>query len=110
VSGGYMLTGAAPASAQSGAGAMGDAAPVPQVPAEDEALDTMGTPAPDPEEDTSAAPSEPGAVPVRAERDILESLTQRREALERRDRELTLRENLLRAAKTRVEQRIEELR
>lgn len=51
-----------------------------------------------------------GADQSRSREDILQSLTERREALEARERELDLREKLIEATRARMEDRIAELR
>ena len=52
----------------------------------------------------------PASVTTKSELAVLEGLANRRKALDRRAREIDLRENLLKAAEKRVEARIEELK
>jgi flagellar motility protein MotE (MotC chaperone) len=129
--GGYMLSGAAPASAQSTPSKSGKAVPSQQsgeVAADDKAEGTKAVPEnaqtktttpPKPADDSAAAANpaagpQTGAVPpgtaVGAERAVLSSLAERRKELEKRTRELDLRENLLKAAEQRVEARIKKLK
>lgn len=56
------------------------------------------------------AGSGPHARPTKSEFAVLESLSKRRKELDRQRRELTLRENLLKAAENRVDKRISELK
>ena len=106
--GGLVVSGVAPATAQSTS-----ALPSP------EALEPVKTddapPAPPPLQATAPAAPNVEAVgpkmsPTRTEMDVLESLAQRRKTLDQRERELLLRENLLRAAQSKVETRINELK
>lgn len=103
--GGYVLTGIAPATAQKAAAAPETTAATP-APGNAVAL-------PQPERAEPAAETivnGPRVAPTRTEMDVLESLAQRRKALEQHERELKLRENLLRAAEVKVEARIGELK
>ena len=74
-----------------------------------------------PDAKPAAKSDPPGAIPVSvekqdarpvspAERGLLERLSERREQLEQRQRELDLRENLLKAADKKLEERIRDLR
>lgn len=134
--GGYVLSGSAPASAQNAA----DARPAPEetaqnTPAEENASEQTppaseqaaneraDTPAPQDAEPKPAAGRkdasktdvdgpvlDPASRKTKAERAILEGLANRRKELDKRARELELRENLLKAAQKRVEAKIAELK
>lgn len=129
LSGGYVLSGAAPANAQNTPTAPAQAAPgkkqaiAPQTqdsqPAvkQDAANKTEKTGKTEPAKAADAAPPEvkivmagPGRGASKAELAILEGLSNRRKVLDQRNRELGLRENLLEAAEKRVEARINELK
>lgn len=126
-SGGYVLSGSAPASAQNA----DDARPASEERAEnttaEENAPEQTTPASEPAPNASAENPAAGrkdaaktdvAGPVldpatrktKAERAILEGLANRRKELDKRARELELRENLLKAAQKRVEAKIAELK
>ena len=126
-SGGYVLSGSAPASAQNA----DDAQPASEERAEnttaEENAPEQTTPASEPAPNASAENPAAGrkdaaktdvAGPVldpatrktKAERAILEGLANRRKELDKRARELELRENLLKAAQKRVEAKIAELK
>ncbi len=126
LSGGYVLSGAAPANAQNTPAAPAQAAPgkkqaiAPQTqdsqPAvkQDAANKTEKT---EPAKAADAAPPDvkivmagPARGASKAELAILEGLSNRRKVLDQRNRELGLRENLLEAAEKRVEARINELK
>lgn len=138
-SGGYMLSGAAPASAQDAKEAGAAQNPAAQPDGNKEApgsgasqvADTKDSPAKNAAaKDTAAtantAETEKGAeapvgpasgpatgplaAPTGAELAVLQSLSKRRKALEKRERELQLRENLLKAAEQRIERRISQLK
>lgn len=127
LSGGYVLSGSAPASAQGTQPAAMQAGPAKEKSAGPEMQDTQ-SPVKNDEaemlekkeaaEEAEIAPPEMQIVmagPARggtskAELKILEGLSDRRKTLERRARELGLRENLLEAAEKRVEARINELK
>lgn len=117
-SGGYMLSGSAPASAQN-AQAESDAGK--KADENQESASAAG------KDDTAAKPSSeprdasdklvlsdkveagPAVTPSGAELEVLKSLSKRRESLDQRARELKLHENLLKAAEERVKSRITEL-
>lgn len=126
-SGGYVLSGSAPASAQNA----DDAQPASEERAEnttaEENAPEQTTPTSEPAPNASAENPAAGrkdaaktevAGPVldpatrktKAERAILEGLANRRKELDKRARELELRENLLKAAQKRVEAKIAELK
>ena len=125
--GGSMLSGTAPASAQNTEAA---AAQQEQAAAAPEATETQAEAAePGAENDgqgTKMAAAETGqqapagplsspakgpqATPTSAELAVLQSLARRRKELEKRERELQLRENLLKAAEQRVQKRITQLK
>ena len=126
-SGGYVLSGSAPASAQNA----DDVRPASEERAEnttaEENAPEQTTPASEPAPNASAENPAAGrkdasktdvAGPVldpatrktKAERAILEGLANRRKELDKRARELELRENLLKAAQKRVEAKITELK
>lgn len=58
----------------------------------------------------AAAPIAQADVSSRGEADVLERLSQRRQELEARERDLALRENMIQAAEKRVAERVEELK
>lgn len=118
-SGGYMLTGTAPASAEdSTSGAAKSAAETPaQAPERGGEAAAKGTGTQTAEDGAKAPKAAAGksaagtkVAPSNAELAVLESLSQRRKALEKHARELALRENLLKAAEKRVEERISQLK
>lgn len=99
--GGQVLSGVASATAQDGAS--GEATDAATAPAASAAPAAPAVPPP-------VVTSGPQISPTRTEMEVLESLAQRRKVLDQRERELQLRENLLRAAEARVESRIKELK
>lgn len=120
LSGGYMFSGTAPASAQNtqpatpaqnepaGKQAMAAQKQEPQSEAKQKTANKQKPPEASLEKPLKMAGSAVGAS--KAELAILEGLRNRRKILDQRDRELGLRENLLKAADKRVEARIDELR
>lgn len=116
--GGYVLSGVAPATAQSGSSpASAQSAPAPaEAPSEPkaEAKPAVAAAQPDApaqaEEPVAAAVTGPMAGTTKSEMDVLESLALRRKALDQREREMLLRENLLKVAEDKVEARISELK
>ena len=73
-------------------------------------VSTKGPDAPKLEAGNSSITVEPGKVLSSGERAILESLQNRRKALDQRSRELEMRESLLKATEKRVEARVAELK
>lgn len=135
LSGGYMITGSAPASAQADRESDKPSAPAepvtaanPQQPEQGPSEDTsetaqapdaaqQNTPVTQAEEAQDKEQADPAADKVRssgkvagAELAVLQSLAERRKELDRQAREMQLRENLLKAAEQRVEVRIKELK
>lgn len=129
---GSMLSGTAPASAQNteaAAAQQEQAAAAPEATETEEAGAEAETAEPGAENDgqgTKMAAAETGqqapagplsgpakgpqATPTSAELAVLQSLARRRKELEKRERELQLRENLLKAAEQRVQKRITQLK
>lgn len=125
LSGGYVLTGAAPASAQvdesqaerrqkDAVAAPGEtpAADKQRPPATAEVQQPSAAPAVEAAEERTAAGdlARPAATPKGAARAVLQSLAERRKALDERERQVELKENLLKAAEQRVEARITALK
>lgn len=135
--GGYVLTGSAPASAQNTAQQAADtqasqaakpengakSEPPPSQAAAGEAkaaaaestsdaaeAATKKAGSGDQADTTDKQASSQNAAPSGAELEVLKSLSQRRQALDKRARDLQLRENLLKAAEQRVSARIAELK
>lgn len=116
-SGGYVLTGAAPASAKMAKKknqATDDKSPAEAPAAADKEQPDQPPPArlaeaPETKPDAPGLPK-PGAAIHGAELAVLQNLSERRKVLDERARELQLRENLLKAAEQRVEARIAELK
>ncbi len=121
MSGGYVLSGAAPANAQN---APSTAAPPKEqepAPQKQDSQPAAGKDAADRTKASKAADSAPPDVKMvmsgpakggasKAELAILKGLSERRKTLEKREREMGLRENLLEAAEKRVVARINELK
>ncbi len=108
----YALTGVAPASAQDKKPetAEKDAKAEGKEEAGEKAADPKAeTPAKSPENDKAAEAKMP-AEQNRSELAVLKSLGKRRKLLDKQERELRLRENLLQAAEKRIEARIAELK
>lgn len=120
LSGGYVLTGTAPATAQDRpAAAAGEASTVSaeqtgdkaQEPKQDAAANAPAESAPKAKpKGTETAGSAPGSGKKTSEGAVQESLVKRRRALEQREKELGLRENLLKAAEKQVNERIAKLK
>jgi flagellar motility protein MotE (MotC chaperone) len=86
-----------------------------QVPFEDITGSVAAAPKPEPAKDPGAAaaaapPEMPKPAMSAGERAVLESLQQRRQELETRQREIEVRDSLLKAAERRIEQRLQELK
>lgn len=108
LSGGYVLSGAAPASAQDTKTVAGQSAGSgPAAGAEQKTDAAQGGAAP---AESGGQPGEDEAGVTQSEKAVLEGLSNRREALDERARKLEMRENLLKAAEKRVQARIAELK
>lgn len=86
-------------------------------PAGPAAADKTATPAPNGKQDgptTPAAPSSPAAedptLLTQAEIELLQKLAERREFLDRRETEISQRQGLLKAAESRIDKKVEELK
>jgi flagellar motility protein MotE (MotC chaperone) len=104
----HILSGVAPATAQSGpavAAAANSAPPTGALPPVEAVL-----PLTDPNAPEAASNVGPQVESTQTEMNVLESLAERRKDLDQRERELQLRENLLRAAQVKLEARIKELK
>lgn len=115
LNGHYALPAIASAQAQDAAG--GAAAPEaakPRTPAENtapaNAAEGAGKAAGEPRDERGGRIVRPGEDVIGAKAALLERLAERRQELDSRERDLLLRENLLKAAETRVAKRIEELK
>lgn len=113
LSGGYVLSGAAPASAQdTNTAAEQSAASNPAAGAQEQANASRDGAAPgeSPSAGSGGQPGEGEAGVTQSEKAVLGGLSNRREALDERARKLDMREKLLKAAEKRVQARIAELK
>lgn len=96
----------APPAAAAGAGATEDKPAVPENHGENE----MATPKPRPVEKAPVGAGDELAVEASSERALLDALTKRRDAIDAKASDLDLRENLLKAAEKRLDDRLSELK